>query len=118
MFSRLARNLTLALCLALQAAALLCLYCPCRQNADGGVAAAMSTNTADTRGSGGCFCQASSEAQISCRPPLLEREIRLIAVTTQDTSLADGRDFVQTAPSPVKTTLPAPYLAELQVFLE
>ena len=118
MFSRLARNLTFALCLALQATALLCLCCPCRQNAEGGVAAELSTKTADTRGTGCCFCQASSEARPSDRLPLSERQVRLLAVTAQDTSLPDGRVFVQTASRVPKATFPSPDLAELQVFLE
>lgn len=118
MFSRLPSNLTLALCLALQAAALLCLTCPCRPNAEERVAAAVSTRTGDTRGTGCCLCQASSEARLSCRPPHSERQVRMLAVTAPDVSVPDDRVFVQTASRLAKTAFPSSDLAELQVFLE
>ncbi len=118
MSPRFGHNLTLALCLTVQVVALSCLAFPCMQSREVGTEACVLGGTADSGQSGCRFCQTKSEARISPRLLVSERQVRLPAATTHATLLLDSGTLVQTAANLSTDSLPSPEVLELQVFLE
>lgn len=117
MFARLGQNLTLALCLALQVSMLLGLSCPCSQAEEAGAVGEPSRQS-DGREAECCFRLASSDAWPASQSPSSDGLVRFLALTAQQTFETDCGALVRKAVALPVGVLPAPDLAELQVFLE
>jgi len=118
MFPQTGRNLTLALCLALQMAAVFCMVCPCMQSK----AAMADTDGADETPiseSHGCQqCRANSDAQPPQRVELSERHQRISAAATIGVCLTDGSVLERRTTEAAVPALPTVHILNLQVFLE
>ena len=116
MFLRFGRNLTFAICIALQLLALA--VCPCQLGDEGRSAVAAPAKPGNSENAECYLCRGNSEARPACRSSLLERESGAAAAVSGAGISVDPVSVPQCVAVLALTELSVLDLVEFQVFLE
>ena len=116
------RNLTIAICLVLQAMASPCMPCACKQgkheNHRHEQVFATSSEAVDNANTCCSVCEAGTKTRLSQRIRMTDRQFRQLAATTWNHVVLDDDTVVFGGAVFFNDALPSPDVHELQVFLE